>query len=78
MLLKRQQDPKAFARMNMLMDHVEARSETSGSQATQQLFKLVLLLREESSRQDFTYKEVHKTKDSVLFVALNFCFRFRE
>ena len=63
MLLKRQEDPKAFAKMNMLMDHVEARCESSGSQATQQLFKLVLLLREESScvQQGYTYKEVHYT-----------------
>lgn len=64
MLLKRDDDPKAFAKINMLMDHVEDRSETTASSGTQQLFKLVLLLKDESlpCNSNFSYKDVSQSQ----------------
>ena len=54
MLLKRKTNPKMFARIDMLMDHAEERSVKKPSQISMQLLKVILMLREACSMQEFS------------------------
>ena len=59
MLLKRKTDPKAFAKINMLKDHLEERNDKYQHVGIQML-NVVMLLQEACSTQQFTNQEIQR------------------